>query len=171
MVTLAVLMILLGLGVPQLNTFLERRAVMGQAETVVSALQLARSEAMKRGESVILCNSANPDATSPACTTAAANWSTGWLVYVDRDGTNGFGGSDILIKVQQAMRASSLTRNGINATAVTFTRDGLAVGEASSFMVRPNVSGNGANQLARCVVLSNQGRTRMSGLNAQGQCA
>ncbi len=48
--------------------------------TLMLSLNLARSEAVKRNQQVVLCKSAD----GATCTTAGA-WDQGWLVFVDLD--------------------------------------------------------------------------------------
>ena len=54
MVTLAVLAIILTIGVPSFRTLIESNRVTSQANTFLSAVNLARTEAIKRGSQVAL---------------------------------------------------------------------------------------------------------------------
>lgn len=70
MVTLAVFGILLGVGVPGLNELTQRQRVSTHANALVAALQLARSEAVRRG--------------APVSVSAVGDgFATGWCVHVD----------------------------------------------------------------------------------------
>ena len=77
-VTLALAAIIITVAVPAFQETMRRNRRATQANDLVSALSLARSEAIKRGEMVTICRSS--DQTD--CT-AGANWEDGWLVFVD----------------------------------------------------------------------------------------
>jgi len=78
MVGIAVLSILLLVGVPSFRTMAAANRLTTSTNDVVSAMALARSEAIRRGLRVTVCKSAN----GAACTTAGA-WEQGWIVFVD----------------------------------------------------------------------------------------
>jgi type IV fimbrial biogenesis protein FimT len=75
--------LLLALGVPSYRAWIADYELRSAAETLVSAMAAARSEAVKRGDRVNLCKS--PDRRQCA---ADGGWEGGWLLYVDanRDG-------------------------------------------------------------------------------------
>lgn len=78
MVTLAVASILLTLAVPSFTTFVKNNRLITQANDFVTALNLTRSEAIRRGDRVTLCKSS----TLTSCTTSGT-WDQGWIVFVD----------------------------------------------------------------------------------------
>lgn len=73
MVTISVLAILLGVGVPSFQATIQGNRISTSANDLVAALQFARSEAVRRGVNVTVCSS-NDQAT---CSGA---WSDGWIV-------------------------------------------------------------------------------------------
>lgn len=73
MVTISILAILLGIGVPSFRAMIEGNRIRTVTNDLVIALQFARSEAVKRGIPVTLCSS-NDQA---ACT---GTWADGWVV-------------------------------------------------------------------------------------------
>lgn len=82
MVTLAVAIVLLAVGIPAFNSLTARDISTSTVNNLVGALQQARVEALSRGETVAVCPLAaatpcNPNA-APAC--AAADWRCGWAV-------------------------------------------------------------------------------------------
>ncbi|TCO76309.1 GspH/FimT family pseudopilin [Chromatocurvus halotolerans] len=80
MVTLVVLGILLGVGIPSFNAIMLNSRTSGVANDLTSAINLARSEAVKRAAPVRVCPSSNPLDTTPTC---SGTWSDGWIVSVD----------------------------------------------------------------------------------------
>ena len=77
-ITLAVAAILLTLAVPNFSQFVKNNRLITQANDFVTALNVARSEAIKRGDRVTLCKSS--DQVSCA---GSGNWEQGWIVFVD----------------------------------------------------------------------------------------
>ena len=171
MVTVAILVILLAIGAPQLQTFLVKRATSTQADIFASALRMARSEAIKRGQRVVICTSTAPSAANRACATTSTDWSTGWLVFVDRGTTaRAFDAGDELLAVQQALPSSGGITIRTSQTAIAFAANGLAVNDNNTFRVRPNVTGSAADDpsLNQCVTLAVSGRVKVNQLERTG---
>lgn len=76
MVAMAVLAIILGIAVPSFQTLIENDRVSGTTNELVGALQLARSEAIKRHASVTVCRRKPND---DICENGT-DWTSGWLV-------------------------------------------------------------------------------------------
>lgn len=109
MVTVAVLAILVTVAIPNFQTFLMNSRMASQANDVITALNLARSEAVKRAANVTVCASSN----GTSCT---GGWAQGWIV---RD----VGGTPI--RVQPALSGASTLSGGTNvASTITFTASG-----------------------------------------------
>ena len=84
MVTIAVAAILLGIAVPSFQDLVIRNRLATKANELITALNLARSEAVKRGIWVTVCKSANSTASSSDCSdSGSVNWVQGWIVFVD----------------------------------------------------------------------------------------
>jgi len=76
LIVIALVAILATLAGPAFRSFIQNTRATAQANEFVSALNLARSEAAKRGVTVELCASANQS----GCTGNAGHWSQNWLV-------------------------------------------------------------------------------------------
>ncbi|MFM8443315.1 MAG: GspH/FimT family pseudopilin [Methylococcus sp.] len=99
MVTLAVAAIVLTVGIPSFREFIERNRVSAYTNRLVGALQLARSEAIKRGRHVTLCNY---DSNKKECKSDGA-WQDGWQLYVNE------ASGDVLIQLYEAMPGLTIT--------------------------------------------------------------
>lgn len=119
MVTLAVLAIVLGLAAPSFSSMVRDNRALSLGSELQGTLQFARSEAVKRRQSVIVCrrNAAGTDCEN------GADWSGGWLVRQS--------GGDVL-KVWD--RAQGVVVVGPNA-GVTFRGNGMA--SVSELSVKP----------------------------------
>lgn len=78
MITLSIAAIVLALGVPSFQEMMRNNRAATHMNEFTSALNLARSEAIKRGQRVALCPSIN----QTSCT-GASDWEDGWIVFVD----------------------------------------------------------------------------------------
>lgn len=83
--TVTVAAILMTVAVPSFfNTMRNSRAA-ANANELVTALSIARSEAIRRGARVTVCRSSNGTTCSLG---AGASWASGWLVFVDTIGSD-----------------------------------------------------------------------------------
>lgn len=108
LITLAIAAIVIAIGVPSFREVIRNNRIMTQANELVTALNLARIEAIKRGIPVTICKASYPGtATAPptACSTSAS-WNDGWIIYADsgtNDGTIKTSEGDEILRVKEAM--------------------------------------------------------------------
>lgn len=76
-VTMAVVAILLVLAVPGFGEIIRTNRASAQTNDLVSALSLARSEAVRRGAAVDVCPSSN----QITCT-GGTDWEDGWIIQI-----------------------------------------------------------------------------------------
>lgn len=173
MVTLAVLAILMALAIPELSPFIARRRAESQADALASSMRFARMEAIKRGQRIAVCPIQDAHAQSLSCSGSTANWTNGWVIFVDDDADSNISDQEPVLKVQQAFPSgSSITSNG-NSKAIVFKPNGLlTLGDAGTIQItpRPNDSGENQAQTNRCVALSMTGRVSFKKPNANGTC-
>jgi len=79
--TLLVASVLLGIAVPSLQSFVLDARRTADVNGFVLAVQLARSEAAKRGRAVVVCASAD----TRSCTSPKVRYDGGWIVFVNED--------------------------------------------------------------------------------------
>ena len=84
LVTLAVTAILMGVAAPSFKQALANSQQTAVHNSLVSAMRLARSEAIKQSGSVSIC--ARATSTAKTC---GADWNEGWLVFTDGGATPG----------------------------------------------------------------------------------
>jgi type IV fimbrial biogenesis protein FimT len=125
LVTLAIAAIVLTIAVPNFITFVQNTRVTSQANDFVTALNYARSEAIKRGVRVSVC-SRSTDALCAGSTT----WDTGWLVFVDTNGDGNVDGETVLL-VRQPLENGNTLRAAVR-TRVTYQNSGFS-GFADTF--------------------------------------
>jgi type IV fimbrial biogenesis protein FimT len=79
--TLGIAAVILALGVPSFHGFVLDSRRTADVNGFVLAVQVARTEAAKRGEAVVLC----PSLDGLQCVNDERGYSTGWLVFADQD--------------------------------------------------------------------------------------
>jgi type IV fimbrial biogenesis protein FimT len=180
MITLFIVGILLAVGVPSLKTFMQSNQLVAASNELISALHLARSEAIKLNARVSICESSN----GKTCATSGS-WKDGWIVFVDANGDLANTGAacaapntDCLLRIHDGFTDNDLTIAGLDAnkaaiSSFTFTSRGLpkAVNGASQSGVYSvcSLDGSGNTVDSRAVVLSLSGRVRVSD-NAAVSC-
>lgn len=128
LVTVAVLAILLTTAVPSFVEFVRSNRVTAQTNFFTTALALARSEAVKRNISVIVCKR---NLAGTGCDNSA-NWEDGWIVFADTDGGSDFDAGEPIIRVFESLAAGYTLRNAVSAydNFVRYTPRGDATGSS-----------------------------------------
>ncbi len=85
MAAIAILGILLGFAVPGLQAFIQDNRLISQINQLSTSFALARSEAIKLNQRVIVCVSS--DGEQCEALSSDTDWNVGWIVFVDRDGS------------------------------------------------------------------------------------
>jgi type IV fimbrial biogenesis protein FimT len=169
LVTLAILVILMAIGVPAMQSFLQSRQASAQADDFASSLKFTRSEAIKHGQRAIMCRTTTADTVAPSCDHTARDWASGWVVCIDANINGNCDNTELFLKVQQAFSSKgSITGPNWAQQTVSFTPDGLAILTNGHFIIAPDA---GSDDHKRCVVLSPQGRMHFAKVvkDAQGK--
>jgi len=92
MVTLAIAAILLAVAVPGFKGVVNTNQIAAQTNSLMTALTVARSEAAKRGFKIAVCSNLSTMSCSPntSCCSGSADWTTGWIVFVDQNSNGTF---------------------------------------------------------------------------------
>lgn len=179
MVTLSVAAILLSLAIPSFQQIAATNRVAGLTNELTATLNLARSEAVKRGTTVTVCRSADTGTSinntpgslaGPTCSTdAATGWQHGWLVFVDGSTRGTVDGTDIRLKVGQPAVSNAVIDGGGTANDSTDGNFDKYVSYLPSGVSKGGIGGNAVGTLAICsppgkrrnIVISNTGRIRI----------
>lgn len=156
-VTMAVLAILAVMAYPSLNGVLNSNRLASQANELVTTLQLARTEAIRRNARVTVCGSAD----GQTCLAAVGQWSN-WLTVVDSTGE--------VLRTGAVKAPLEVTGDVVS---VTFRADGLAHaaggGLASNTFTVCIASDNPENN-QRQVQLVSGSRVSTVGASGGGEC-
>lgn len=161
MIVVSVIGILLAVGLPGLQDTIVRVSINTHIKTLVSSLNFARSEAIKRGALVSVCASAS----GTDC--AADSWGDGWLIFVDNNGdADGAAGSidvgDEILRVHQSLGSNVMV---FTADIQQFDPRGFGVGAGiGTFLLCP-IDGNAANAQSVEISITGRGRRVHDGLD------
>ena len=166
MITVAIAALVALIGIPSFTSSIRSNRLTTNTNDFVTALSFARSEAIKRGEQIVVRKT-------------GSEWENGWQVFVDidrdspasdantfnddGDGTLCEAAEDCLLRVYAALPGSFTLRGNNNFTNyVRFTPAGLS-NTMGSFVVCDNSDGNNAPEAStsKLIVVNAVGRTRI----------
>lgn len=183
MITVAIVGILLLVGLPSLKSTMQGNQLVAATNELLSALHVARSEAIKLNSRVSICPTSGG---GTLC--AGSDWSKGWVVFVDGAAPAGdlvntgepcsALGTDCLLRIHEAFSAdlsiSAIDPGNNPISSFTFTSRGLPKtptgGSQSGNFSVCSVDSSGNVVDSRAVVLSLSGRVRISDNSAVITC-
>jgi type IV fimbrial biogenesis protein FimT len=81
LVTLAIAGVLATIAVPNMTKMFRAARLSAQTDALVSTLNLARLEAVKRRSDVSVCGASNPATATNCSGVAVAHWTSGWVIF------------------------------------------------------------------------------------------
>jgi type IV fimbrial biogenesis protein FimT len=82
MITMALAGVLVAVAVPNLRMFIWNNRLSSGINDMLHSFQVARTEAIKRGQNVVVCGAVDANAANPTCS-FGVGVSSGWIVFVD----------------------------------------------------------------------------------------
>ncbi|MDQ2694950.1 MAG: GspH/FimT family pseudopilin [Pseudomonadota bacterium] len=160
-VVMALVAILTTLAVPALREIVARNQLASLEQELFASLTLARSEAIKRNQNVVLCPSAN----GTSCAGNARWWHQGWILFVDSNGNDTYdaGTDPPLLRAYAGSDVATIQKNRITSN-VRFLANGTARGDNGHFVFCAR--GNATHPLY--IVLANSGRPYTTDTTPQG---
>jgi len=157
LIELVILMMAIALmatiAIPSFDSSVSRNSIDAAQSELQSALNLARSEAVKRGKTVTLCASSDQQACSSA-------WSSGWLLFIDNNSNNAVNSGEEILRVGRAVNGrNSLAMSGsVSNNAIQFKSSGFS-NQNSTWTY---CAADKALSKARGIVVESSGLTRRS---------
>ena len=163
MVTVGVAGVLAATAVPSMQSFVRVSQVRTAANELAMALATARSEAVKRGNPVTVCKSADVTLAQPLCTSSGTvPWRQGWIIFVDhdQDGVIDTAGSlpDVRLRVGTAEGRLSVEADTNFSRYVSYLPNGVSVGSGGLPGGAFHMCLNG---VGRAVTVNTSGRTQV----------
>lgn len=145
MVVISVVGITLAFGVPSMQNMIANNRSSSQSVIFVASLNLARSEAVKRGSTVFI-------------TATSGNWANGWNVWVDDNGNAAMDADEVLQTSVGLTGGNTMAETG-GATELAYTSTGRITNTVTFDLT--SASGNAAHD--RRVTILPTGRVNVSG--------
>lgn len=159
LIAISVMAILVTVAIPAYSNMLASHRLATQSNTFLSALHLARSEAIKRNGRVVVCKSSSGEDCD-----ASGGWQQGWIVFDDANNNASLdAGEDLLRRGEALAEGFSMTGNPPVAAYVSYTPFGLTKKTSGAFqagtitLCQLAVSGGDVRQ----IVISITGRPRI----------
>jgi type IV fimbrial biogenesis protein FimT len=152
MITIVIAGILLAMGIPSFNQMIKNNQLTTQVNLLVTSLNLARNEAIKRSVNITICQSS----TGNSC---VGNWpasNNGWIVFVDTDNDGIADVSEEILRVHGKLDGGNTLKYSRNR--VSYSSQGYATGFNGTFVL----CDSRGNSNAKAEVVSNTGRARKS---------
>lgn len=150
-VCVCVLSTLAAIAAPSLNGLMERQRAIAAVHALLNNLALTRMTAVSRRSTAALCPSS--DGNTCAATT---DWSSGWLLFLDRDGNRRPDGPDDIVSADIAPISRHLHLSSTTGRQqIRYLADGRSAGSNLTLSLC-----NQSGQLLASVVINNAGRAR-----------
>lgn len=160
LVGLAVAAILLTIAIPGYAFLVSTSRLAAVTNDLVTALQLARSEAIRRNVHVSVCKSGG---SASACV-QTGNWQSGWLVFVDKGTVGVVDGNDLALWSQPASSSGATINTSTYSHYIRYGPDGRSRASNNALNGTFHVCAGGNE---RDIIISNTGRVR---LESGGAC-
>jgi type IV fimbrial biogenesis protein FimT len=157
MITVVIVVILMMVAVPSMVDYRRNAELTSASGTLLASINGARGEAMKRGVYAMV---------TPADGT---NWSSGWLVFADKDLSKVYNSSTDIIVSTQAAFSSAITVTQSSAPSppyILFNASGFSRTKAggttpvSMSIARNDVTGTAVYAQTRLIKIAQTGRAR-----------
>ena len=150
MITVSIAGILLTVGIPSFSQSISNSRLTTNINDLVSSLNLARSEAIRRGSSITIRKS-------------GLQWESGWKIFMDENGDGDQDSGDTLLKVYPAL-PSHFTLRGTTPSytnRITYRASGISAN--GSFVLCDNSDLNNIPESgsSKLIIINNVGRVRM----------
>jgi type IV fimbrial biogenesis protein FimT len=155
MVALTIVAILVGMAAPTFRQFSGNSRTVATTNSLVSAMAVARSEALRRSTTVSICASTSMQACN------GGDWTKGWIVFTDPGNAGVVDPTEQVIQTWPAPGGTSAVNLNYVPTAnasLQFTARGMAnlAGQATFTTWIPGCKGNNQSQVVVTVMGSPQ---------------
>jgi type IV fimbrial biogenesis protein FimT len=123
MMSVSVVAIITAIAVPSYKYVTNANRLAGEVNGLLGDMQFARGQAIKEGQTVVICSS-----TDGATCSNSSSWKDGWIVFSDSNANGGVDPGETVRRVQNAFKSSDTFNADNNTSAVSFNREGFAPG-------------------------------------------
>jgi type IV fimbrial biogenesis protein FimT len=152
LITIAIAAILMGIAIPSFRYITNANRIASELNGLLGDLQLARSEAIKEGRTITVCQSNDGFVCSNT-----TSWEGGWIVFSDPTNVGVYDAGEVYIRKQRRFTGTDTFVASNNVSVITFNREGYAVGMANGTLVTLHDSGNNS-AWTRCLSINLSGQ-------------
>jgi type IV fimbrial biogenesis protein FimT len=155
LVVLSIAAVLFGIGLPNMQQYVVSSRLSGASNDLFTALNVARSEAVRRGAQVTVATNGTP---------GSRNFTSGWTMFVDTNGDGVLNAGEEVLRVGAALDAPMTTYGSANfGSFIAFDATGRLTTGAGSFVICNGTSlvVDGIPRV-RAVVVNSSGRVRIA---------
>lgn len=156
LVTLAIAVILMGVAIPAYSRLHATWQRDSATRLLLTHLQLARSEAIKRSRRVVVCNRA-PDDSLACAPTGDQEWKRGWVVFQDDNHDGALGPGEAVIASAGALPGIQAMHTNGQVRRFVYLPNGLMVAGMSTLSITPS-----ARIDSQKVIINRTGRVRLT---------
>lgn len=158
--TVTTFTLLLSFAIPSFRSMAEHNQITSAYNSFISTIHFARSEAIKRGNNVIICKWDNIQA---ACD-SARNWQNGWAVFDDKNSNGSKETNEDIIRIHKALPTN--IQMHYNHVKLKYNANGLSIGYAGTI----TFCSDGEPVTKQGMTLSSVGRIRIAEQSALEDC-
>jgi type IV fimbrial biogenesis protein FimT len=167
---IAIVAVLTALAAPSFKSLIQSNAMSSSVNSFLSDMRFARSEAIRRGGSVVMCRSNSPESTQ-SCdgnTGATNGWQTGWIVFDDLNKDGVHDSTEAVLRVQGPITNIDSIIDTATSYKYKFNAAGRLPGSLSRILFG---SSNFSTTTQRVVCVSMGGRARIAGDGSITTCS
>jgi len=155
LVVMAIAAVLLGIGIPNMQSFIVSSRLSSASNEFFTALNVARSEAVRRGVQVTLATNGTP---------GSRDFTAGWTMFVDTDRDGALSAGEEVLRVGPALEGPMTMFGSANfGTSVSFDSTGRLTSGGGSFVICHGTDLVADGQVrSRALVLNSAGRARVA---------
>lgn len=116
MIVVVIISILAGFTVPAMSDFLKNDRLVAKINSLAGFLAHARSEAVTRHQSIVIC------ASSDQTTCSSEDWADGWILFVDADDDGDVTTDDEILRKYQDVSGNNTLRGTMGSKVIYDTR-------------------------------------------------
>jgi type IV fimbrial biogenesis protein FimT len=158
--TVTIFTTLLSLAIPEFRSMAERNQIATAHNAFLSTIQFTRSEAIKRGNNVIICKWDNIQATCDS----ARSWKNGWAVFDDKNGNGNKEANEEIIRIHKTLPSN--IQMHYNHVKLKYNAKGLSTGYSGTI----TFCSDGEYIKKQGMTLSSVGRVRIADQSALEDC-
>lgn len=121
LITIAITAIVVALAAPSFTDVLDDNILLTQTNQFATAINVARSEAVKRNNRVFICKRIG----NQCSTSNTTNWEDGWIIFEDADGSGTLDSGEE-ISLLDPLRTGYTLRENNNTNWLAFSASGQA---------------------------------------------